>query len=152
MKHVVVLGGLPLTSSVGRNRRGSSVPNATVEEALKGGRKDLQRCKYRRQQRDPRGPYSLFQSHGRERASSERKRMEGAAVDHLAHERSRAQFDVEAMKIAWAGSKHAVDVADRMARLVASDPVCSSPPSLPFLSPVLLLIYFSDANCRQKIE
>ncbi|CAL9104623.1 unnamed protein product [Musa textilis] len=49
--------------------------------------------------------------------------MEGAAVDHLAHERIRAQFDVEAMKVAWAGSKHAVDVADRMARLVASDPV-----------------------------
>ncbi|CAL9125603.1 peroxisomal acyl-coenzyme A oxidase 1-like [Musa acuminata AAA Group] len=49
--------------------------------------------------------------------------MEGAAVDHLAHERIRAEFDVEAMKIAWAGSKHAVDVADRMARLVASDPV-----------------------------
>ncbi|THU61258.1 hypothetical protein C4D60_Mb07t21400 [Musa balbisiana] len=49
--------------------------------------------------------------------------MEGASVDHLAHERIRAEFDVEAMKIAWAGSKHAVDVADRMARLVASDPV-----------------------------
>lgn len=44
-------------------------------------------------------------------------------MDHLAHERIRAEFDVEAMKIAWAGSKHAVDVADRMARLVASDPV-----------------------------
>lgn len=59
--------------------------------------------------------------------------MEGASVDHLAHERIRAEFDVEAMKIAWAGSKHAVDVADRMARLVASDPVCSPSPSLPFL-------------------
>ncbi|XP_020114775.1 peroxisomal acyl-coenzyme A oxidase 1-like [Ananas comosus] len=44
-------------------------------------------------------------------------------VDHLAQERSRAEFDVEAMKVVWAGSKHALDVADRMARVVASDPV-----------------------------
>ncbi|KAG1360763.1 peroxisomal acyl-coenzyme A oxidase 1 [Cocos nucifera] len=44
-------------------------------------------------------------------------------VDHLAHERIKAQFDVDAMKVVWAGSKHALDVADRMARLVASDPV-----------------------------
>lgn len=49
-------------------------------------------------------------------------------VDHLAHERSAAQFDVEAMKVVWAGSKRALDVSDRMARLVASDPV------LPLLS------------------
>jgi hypothetical protein len=27
------------------------------------------------------------------------------------------------MKVAWAGSRHAVEVNDRMARLVASDPV-----------------------------
>nr|DAD47719.1 TPA_asm: hypothetical protein HUJ06_017656 [Nelumbo nucifera] len=44
-------------------------------------------------------------------------------VDHLAHERNNAEFDVEAMKIVWAGSKHAYEVSDRMARLVASDPV-----------------------------
>ncbi|KAG8094153.1 hypothetical protein GUJ93_ZPchr0012g22070 [Zizania palustris] len=43
-------------------------------------------------------------------------------VDHLAGERAAAQFDVDRMKVAWAGSRHAVDVADRMARL-ASDPV-----------------------------
>ncbi|XP_042505507.1 peroxisomal acyl-coenzyme A oxidase 1-like [Macadamia integrifolia] len=43
-------------------------------------------------------------------------------VDHLAPERNKAQFDVEAMKIVWAGSKHALEVSDRMARLVASDP------------------------------
>ncbi|KAK9144546.1 hypothetical protein Sjap_004449 [Stephania japonica] len=49
--------------------------------------------------------------------------MERASVDHLAHERNKAQFDVEAMKIVWAGSKHAFDVSNRMARLVASDPV-----------------------------
>jgi hypothetical protein len=48
-------------------------------------------------------------------------------VDHLAAERAAAQFDVEEMKVAWAGSRHAVEVADRMARLVASDPVSSSP-------------------------
>ncbi|KAL2903009.1 Peroxisomal acyl-coenzyme A oxidase 1 [Bienertia sinuspersici] len=33
------------------------------------------------------------------------------------------KFDVEAMKIFWAGSQHKFQVADRMARLVASDPV-----------------------------
>ncbi|XXG75820.1 hypothetical protein AAC387_Pa08g0310 [Persea americana] len=44
-------------------------------------------------------------------------------VDHLAHERKKAQFDVEAMKIVWAGSRQAFEVADRMARLAASDPV-----------------------------
>ncbi|WCJ25854.1 Peroxisomal acyl-coenzyme A oxidase 1 [Euphorbia peplus] len=43
-------------------------------------------------------------------------------VDHLATERSKAQFDVEDMKIVWAGSRHALEVSDRMARLVATDP------------------------------
>ncbi|XP_059440970.1 peroxisomal acyl-coenzyme A oxidase 1-like [Corylus avellana] len=46
--------------------------------------------------------------------------MEG--VDHLASERSRAQFDVEEMKVVWAGSRHALEVSDRISRLVASDP------------------------------
>ncbi|KAJ1394064.1 Acyl-coenzyme A oxidase, N-terminal [Sesbania bispinosa] len=46
--------------------------------------------------------------------------MEG--VDHLAPERNKAQFDVDAMKIVWAGSPHAFEVSDRMSRLVASDP------------------------------
>ncbi|CAA6657076.1 unnamed protein product [Spirodela intermedia] len=46
-----------------------------------------------------------------------------ASVDNLADERSKAQFDVGAMKIVWAGSKHVFDVTDRMARIVASDPV-----------------------------
>ncbi|KAK9144548.1 hypothetical protein Sjap_004451 [Stephania japonica] len=44
-------------------------------------------------------------------------------TDHLADERRRAEFDVEAMKIVWAGSKHAFDMSDRMGRIVASDPV-----------------------------
>ncbi|KAG6792131.1 hypothetical protein POTOM_001274 [Populus tomentosa] len=43
-------------------------------------------------------------------------------VDHLAHERNKTEFDVDAMKIAWAGSRHAFELSDRMARLVASDP------------------------------
>ncbi|KAG0457272.1 hypothetical protein HPP92_022123 [Vanilla planifolia] len=43
-------------------------------------------------------------------------------VDHLAHERRTAEFDVEAMKVVWAGSRHALEIADRMGRLVASDP------------------------------
>ncbi|KAE8802486.1 peroxisomal acyl-coenzyme A oxidase 1-like [Hordeum vulgare] len=47
----------------------------------------------------------------------------GGEPDHLAGERATTHFDVDAMKIAWAGSRHAVEVADRMARLVASDPV-----------------------------
>ncbi|KAK9921842.1 hypothetical protein M0R45_030338 [Rubus argutus] len=47
--------------------------------------------------------------------------MEGT-VDHLAHERSKAQFNVEEMKIIWAGSLHALQVSDRIAKLVASDP------------------------------
>ncbi|XP_052307517.1 peroxisomal acyl-coenzyme A oxidase 1-like isoform X2 [Populus trichocarpa] len=46
--------------------------------------------------------------------------MEG--VDILPHERSKKQFDVDAMKIVWAGSRQAFEVSDRMARLVASDP------------------------------
>ncbi|XP_022154788.1 peroxisomal acyl-coenzyme A oxidase 1 [Momordica charantia] len=47
--------------------------------------------------------------------------MEG--VDHLSHERRNAQFDVDEMKIIWAGSRHAFEVSDRMSRLVANDPV-----------------------------
>ncbi|XP_027335034.1 peroxisomal acyl-coenzyme A oxidase 1-like isoform X1 [Abrus precatorius] len=47
--------------------------------------------------------------------------MEGV-VDHLAFERNKAEFDVDEMKILWAGSPHAFQVSDRMARLVASDP------------------------------
>ncbi|KAG5541599.1 hypothetical protein RHGRI_021433 [Rhododendron griersonianum] len=46
--------------------------------------------------------------------------MEG--VDHLAHERNKSEFDVDAMKIVWAGSPHAFDVSDRISKLVASDP------------------------------
>ncbi|XP_074304778.1 peroxisomal acyl-coenzyme A oxidase 1-like [Silene latifolia] len=44
-------------------------------------------------------------------------------VDYLCDERKSAKFDVEAMKIMWAGGEHQFQVADRMARLVASDPV-----------------------------
>ncbi|KAL6985961.1 acyl-coenzyme A oxidase [Sarracenia purpurea var. burkii] len=47
--------------------------------------------------------------------------MEG--VDHLAHERKKTQFDVDAMKIVWAGSAHALEVSDRISKLVASDPI-----------------------------
>lgn len=48
--------------------------------------------------------------------------LEGG-VDYLADERKKAQFDVNAMKIVWAGSQHKLQLSDRMARLVASDPV-----------------------------
>lgn len=46
--------------------------------------------------------------------------MEG--VDYLSDERKKAQFDVEAMKVAWAGSRETLEVSDRMAKLVADDP------------------------------
>ncbi|KAE9597445.1 hypothetical protein Lal_00029865 [Lupinus albus] len=48
--------------------------------------------------------------------------MEGS-VDHLEPERNKSEFDVDAMKIVWAGSSHVLEVSQRMARLVASDPV-----------------------------
>lgn len=46
-----------------------------------------------------------------------------AEADQLAHERKKAQFDVGALKVVWAGSQHALQISDRMAKLVASDPV-----------------------------
>ncbi|EOA26709.1 hypothetical protein CARUB_v10022793mg [Capsella rubella] len=48
--------------------------------------------------------------------------MDGG-IDHLADERSKAEFDVDAMKLVWAGSRHAFDVSNRVSRLVATDPV-----------------------------
>ncbi|GMI96190.1 acyl-CoA oxidase 1 [Hibiscus trionum] len=44
-------------------------------------------------------------------------------LDYLAEERSKASFDVEEMKIVWAGSRQAYELSDRISRLVASDPV-----------------------------
>ncbi|KAK4422908.1 Peroxisomal acyl-coenzyme A oxidase 1 [Sesamum alatum] len=46
--------------------------------------------------------------------------MEG--VDYLAGERKKAEFDVESMKIVWAGSRHVLEVSDRISKLVADDP------------------------------
>ncbi|KAL2233012.1 peroxisomal acyl-coenzyme A oxidase 1 [Sesamum indicum] len=46
--------------------------------------------------------------------------MEG--VDYLAEERKKAEFDVESMKVVWAGSQHALEVSDRISKLVANDP------------------------------
>lgn len=43
--------------------------------------------------------------------------------DYLAHERSIAQFGVDSMKVVWAGSHHQLEMHDRIARLVASDPL-----------------------------
>ncbi|KAE8783856.1 Peroxisomal acyl-coenzyme A oxidase 1 [Hordeum vulgare] len=57
---------------------------------------------------------------------------------HLAGERATAHFDVDAMNVAWAGSRHAVEVADRIARIIASDPVSTAAhPLSMFLLPVL---------------
>nr|GMD94230.1 peroxisomal acyl-coenzyme A oxidase 1-like [Ipomoea batatas] len=49
--------------------------------------------------------------------------MEG--VDYLAGERRKAGFDVDEMKIVWAGSRHAFQLSDRISKLVASDPAFS---------------------------
>ncbi|KAJ8555100.1 hypothetical protein K7X08_001598 [Anisodus acutangulus] len=46
-------------------------------------------------------------------------------VDYLADERNKAEFDVDEMKIVWAGSRHSFDVSDRISKLVANDPVKS---------------------------
>ncbi|KAJ9549976.1 hypothetical protein OSB04_022519 [Centaurea solstitialis] len=43
-------------------------------------------------------------------------------VDHLRDERNKAQFDVEAMKVVWAGSPQELQLCDRMANLVANHP------------------------------
>lgn len=45
------------------------------------------------------------------------------ALDYHAEERRKAEFDVEEMKLVWAGSRQAYEISDRVARLVASDPV-----------------------------
>ncbi|CAH2059211.1 unnamed protein product [Thlaspi arvense] len=44
-------------------------------------------------------------------------------VDHLSDERNKAEFNVDEMKIVWAGSLHAFQVSNRISRLVANDPV-----------------------------
>ncbi|GJZ59224.1 hypothetical protein Tco_0615040 [Tanacetum coccineum] len=44
-------------------------------------------------------------------------------VDYLKDERKKAQFDVDVMKVVWAGSRESFLVSDRMAKLVANDPV-----------------------------
>lgn len=72
--------------------------------------------------------------------------MDGVGVDYLADERKKAQFDVHDMKIVWAGSRHAFEVSDRMARLVASDPVLT-PLTLSFLFS-LVPIYKFDYSVR----
>ncbi|KAL3615602.1 acyl-coenzyme A oxidase [Castilleja foliolosa] len=47
--------------------------------------------------------------------------MEG--VDYLGDERKKAEFDVEAMKIVWAGSPQNFQLSDRISKLVDNDPV-----------------------------
>lgn len=56
--------------------------------------------------------------------------MEGE--DHLAFERNKAEFDVNEMKIVWAGSRQEFELSDRISRLVASDPVNEFPLSFFF--------------------
>ncbi|TMW88724.1 hypothetical protein EJD97_018193 [Solanum chilense] len=46
--------------------------------------------------------------------------MEG--IDYLAEERKKAEFNVDEMKIVWAGSRRAFEVSDYISKLVADDP------------------------------
>lgn len=62
--------------------------------------------------------------------------MEG--VDYLADERRKAEFDVNEMKIVWAGSRHNFGLADRISKLVANDPVI--PFSFLFSSKFLIFV------------
>lgn len=79
--------------------------------------------------------------------------MEGM-VDHLAFERNNSQFDVDEMKIVWAGSRHAFEVSDKMARLVASDPVNSLFTLFNFVHSVVTFFKCSRASrlCRFGTE
>lgn len=67
-----------------------------------------------------------------------------ASVDFLAGERRKAEFDVDAMKIAWAGSLHAFQLHDRISKLVANDPVNFSFPFLLMLLKFICLFCFRD--------
>lgn len=44
-------------------------------------------------------------------------------MESLVEERKKAEFDVEALKMVWAGGAEPQKVADKMKQLVASDPV-----------------------------
>lgn len=63
---------------------------------------------------------------------------QATTMDYLADERNKAEFDVETMKIVWAGSREAFEVADRISKLVAEDPVLSL-----ILTSSLCAIWFS---------
>jgi hypothetical protein len=71
--------------------------------------------------------------------------MEG--VDHLAFERKKAQFDVNDMKIVWAGSRQEFELSDRISRLVASDPVNS----IVFLTIIFYFIFFCFISIYEKV-
>ncbi|KAK4728480.1 hypothetical protein R3W88_021468 [Solanum pinnatisectum] len=44
------------------------------------------------------------------------------SIDYLAEERKKAEFNVDEMKIVWAGSRRAFEVSDYISKLVADDP------------------------------
>ena len=67
-----------------------------------------------------------------------------ASRDELSGERAKAEFDVEAMKVLWAGGAHHFNVSQRMAHLVANDPVSSLTLSFPFPFPPLIDLRFGD--------
>ncbi|EFJ35164.1 hypothetical protein SELMODRAFT_438464 [Selaginella moellendorffii] len=50
---------------------------------------------------------------------------EAGRIDHLSGERQKAQFDLQPMKVLLAGGEHELDVAQRVAAIVARDPVFS---------------------------
>eukprot|EP00249_Psilotum_nudum_P013455 c24341_g1_i1 orf=229-789(+) len=54
--------------------------------------------------------------------------MEGGSsssdtLDYLADERCKAEFDVNSMKLVWAGGEQNLELTERIGRLVANDPV-----------------------------
>ncbi|KAI3706863.1 hypothetical protein L6452_24891 [Arctium lappa] len=69
--------------------------------------------------------------------------MEG--VDYLSDERKKALFDVEAMKVVWVGSCEALEVSDRIAKLVANGPLEIGNAILSGLSRIAFLILYELA-------
>lgn len=81
-------------------------------------------------------------------------------TDHFADGRQSAQFDVEEMNVVWAGSRQALEVSDRISRIVARDPVGFStlhpnllrslplPPRFRVVEVVMLIIPGGNIVCR----
>jgi hypothetical protein len=86
-------------------------------------RRDTHTQRETERQRD-REIHTYIYTHSAEQVGMEMiAEKEGAGVDYLAEERAGVQFDLHSMKLFLAGGQHAYDVSNRMANLVANDPV-----------------------------